>query len=804
MGGKTLLSSIPSFILEGFSAYRIASGSKHPMRWVRLLGLALVAYAWSSPTLPANDAISADEELLHSEKIGTQTSELLSFVRSQIRDADLNRQIETLIAQLASDRAAVRAEASRKLIAIGAPALASLKRAAESRDNEVKSRAEACLAEIRQGPGPHLVVAAVHVLVQRRPAEALKLLLDYAADVGDDGVEEEVLAGLAALGVRGGQVEPLLVKAASDPLPGRRAAVACVLARAGGVDQRGLVRQLLADIEPRVRRYAAHGLLGARFPRTDNPAAIADDEATLENAKLGSDAAALIEFFRKRTLRQTDVRVIDDLIKQLASDRFREREQASRKLIEFGPGALERLRPAARSSDQEVARRAELCIEIVTHHPGPALPTAALHLLARRPADEAVRVLLDYLPFADDARVEEEAVATLSILSVRLRGIDSALLDALKDGQPVRRAAAALVLGQVGDKDDCAAVRSALKDPDTRVRLRAAQGLLAARDKAALEPLIGLLTEGVVEQANQAEVLLQEVAGAAAPALAIGDGSPEARRKSQDAWLTWWRERGSKEELAGPGAIVRQLGLTLVAELIGNNAGGNRVAEIALDGKNSWELTNLQGPIDAHMLPGGRVLIAEHNGQSVTERDLKGNVKWQFKLNGNPVACQRLASGNTFIATYNAVMEVTPRGEAVYSHNPNPGIGGVLYDACKLPNGNIVCIGGRGTVVEMDTSGKKINTIQVGANGGWGGVAPLPNGRLLVAMMNPGKVVEVDRAGKIHWEAAVSNACHAVRLPNGNTLVACMNTQKVVEVNRAGKIVWEKPTAGRPFHVERR
>jgi hypothetical protein len=71
-------------------------------------------------------------------------------------------------------------------------------------------------------------------------------------------------------------------------------------------------------------------------------------------------------------------------------------------------------------------------------------------------------------------------------------------------------------------------------------------------------------------------------------------------------------------------------------------------------------------------------------------------------------------------------------------------------------------------------------------------------------MMNPGKVVEVDRTGKIHWEAAVSNACHAVRLPNGNTLVACMNTQKVVEVNRAGKIVWEKPTAGRPFHVERR
>jgi HEAT repeat protein len=775
------------------------------MRWIRLLGLALLACAWSGPPVfPANEAVSADEELLQSEKIGTQTSELLNFVRGQVRDGDLNKQIDVLIAQLASNQPALRAEAARKLVAIGAPAIPALKRTNESRNGELAARAEATLSEIRKGPGPHLVIAALHVLVQRRPPEALKLLLDYAADAGDDGVEEEVLAALVALGVHGGQVEALLLKAAADPAPGQRAAAACILARAGGVDQRGLVRQLLADQEPRVRRYAAHGLLGARSPRSDDAAVAAEDEAVLDHAKMGSDAAALVEFFRKRTLRQADLQVIDALIKQLGSDRFREREQASRKLVEFGPGALDRLRLAARSSDQEVARRAELCVEMVTQYPGAALPTAALHLLGRRPAEEAVRVVLDYLPFADDARVEEEAVATLSILSVRSPGIDSALLDALKDAQPVRRAAAALVLGQVGAKDDCAAVRTALKDADARVRLRAAQGLLAARDKAALEPLIGLLAEGTAEQANQAEVLLQEAAGSAAPALTISDGSAEARRKTHDAWLTWWRERGSKEELAGPGAVVRQLGLTLVAELIGNNAGGNRVAEIALDGKNSWELTNLQGPIDAHMLPGGRVLIAEHNGQSVTERDLKGNVKWQFKLNGNPVACQRLANGNTFIATYNAVMEVTLRGETVYNHNPNPGIGGVLYDACKLPNGNIVCIGGRGTVIEMDTSGKKVNTIQVGANGGWGGVAPLPNGRLLVAMMNPGKVVEVDRAGKIHWEAAVSNACHAVRLPNGNTLVACMNTQKVVEVNRAGKTVWEKPTAGRPFHVERR
>lgn len=567
------------------------------MRGIGLVGLALLAIAWSGrAALPANESVSPDEELLQSEKIGTQTSELIAFVRRQIGDAEQHKQIEALIGKLGSDRFAERTEASRALTSIGLPAVPYLTRAADGADSEVKTRAEACLAEINKGPGPHLLVAALHVLIQRRPSEALKLFLDYAADVADEGVREELLAGLAVLGMRGGQVEPLLLKAAADPSPSRRAAVACVLARAGGAEHRGQVRQLLADKDPLVRRFAAHGLLGPRFPRGDDAAAAADDELVLDNAKIGSDAAALAEFFRKRTLRQADLQAIGGLIKQLGSDRFLEREAASRKLVEFGPGALELLRQAARNSDQEVSRRAELCVEIITTHPGPGLPTAALRLLARRPADGAVRVVLDYLPFADDARVEEEAVATLSVLSVRSAAIDPALVDVLKDSQAVRRAAAAFVLGQVGDKEQCAAARTALKDADPRVRLRAAQGLLAARDKAALETLVGLLVEGSAEQANQAEVLLQQAAGVGAPSLPIGDGTPEARRKTHDAWLSWWRERGSKEEFSPPElAAVRQLGLTLVAELIGNNAGGNRVCDIALDGKTSWELTNLQG-----------------------------------------------------------------------------------------------------------------------------------------------------------------------------------------------------------------
>src|SRR5262249_2673810 len=159
--------------------------------------------------------------------------------------------------------------------------------------------------------------------------------------------------------------------------------------------------------------------LGSRFPRLPDVQSLAEDEAVVNKAKLGTDAAALVEFFRRRTLRDADIQQIQLLIKQLAGDRFKDREEASKRLVQFGPGGLDLLRQAAKSPDVEVSRRAEIAIETITNNPGPALPSAALRLLARRPTAEALRVVLDYVPFADDARVEEEAVTTLSILSVR-------------------------------------------------------------------------------------------------------------------------------------------------------------------------------------------------------------------------------------------------------------------------------------------------------------------------------------------------------------------------------------------------
>jgi hypothetical protein len=66
--------------------------------------------------------------------------------------------------------------------------------------------------------------------------------------------------------------------------------------------------------------------------------------------------------------------------------------------------------------------------------------------------------------------------------------------------------------------------------------------------------------------------------------------------------------------------------------------------------------------------------------------------------------------------------------------------------------------------------------------------------------------VEIDRAGKIVWEARTNNPPgHAVRLENGNTLVSMTYTRQVLEYDATGKkVVWQsKIPLTNPYCAER-
>jgi HEAT repeat protein len=750
----------------------------------------------------ADDADDADTKLLEGQGISTDTAGVLEFLRLRTpRDTDATV-LGELIRQLAGTYKE-RQEAIRVLVVRGPVSLPYLKAAIKGASLEVSRRIEQCIRKI-ESMGPEYPAAAARILARRQPPDAVSVLLQYLPQADDDWLREEVLGGLGRLLVRGGKIDPLLLADLKSPAAQRRAVAGYILGRHGDRDQRETVRRLLDDPNAEVRQHAAQGLLGKRpwLSLRDNAAG---DEALLRSNLGGFDEATLLDFLRKRTLSDGDQKRIRVWIRQMGAAAFYARADASKKLIAQGPPALSFLNEAARDTDLEIARRAFICIEEIKRGPGPALPAAALRVLARPVTGEhsptaAIQAILAYLPFADDSSVDEEAVNALCLLSVRQSGIDPLLSAALHDGSPARRAAAAYVLGRTGTADHCLAARKLLDDPEATVRFRAAQGLLFARDKQAVPVLIALLVDRNTTLVWQVEELLRGIAGDQDVVATADLGS---RDKTLKAWQDWWRSHAAHIDLARVGQ-EQHLGLITIAEY-DSPAGqvNGRVFECARDGKERWQITGVAGAMDAQVLANGHVLVAENAGRRISERDMTGAVKWEYTLQNNPVACQRLANGNTFIATYNQVMEVTPTRQVVYLHSRGPGF--YLFSARKHANGQIVCMSAQGKILVLDArTGQEIRAVQVGQQGGWCSAEMLANGRYLVATMVDGKVREIDAAGKTHWEITFPGAFRATRLPNGHTVVASMTTRKVAEFDRNGKNRWEKTCAGRPWSVRYR
>jgi hypothetical protein len=544
---------------------------------------------------------------------------------------------------------------------------------------------------------------------------------------------------------------------------------------------------------PRCRSLCLAGVGALLLVPGHGPAAEAGtaDEQVLRAARVQTDDAGLIAFFRRLSLTDAQQLRLEALLRQLGDPAFKVRSRAATEIISVGPAALPFLRRALTDHDLEIARRAQLCIEQIEQQKETGGPlSAAARLVAVRKPVGAATALLAYLPFNEDEGIEEEILSALVLLNEGAGALDPALAGALHDRLAARRSAAAFVLGRSTAAEVRAAVHPLLHDADPKVRLRAAQGLAAGRDPAAVPVLIALLDESRSGVAWRAEELLYRIAGEGAP------GGSEDRKKLHDAWQAWWCAHGRQVDLGRAEQVDQHLGLTLLSEM-----DSNKVWEAGPDGKPRWKLDRLQGPMDAQVLPGGRVLVAEYQGQRVTERNLGGKVLWAKPLPSSPIACQRLANGNTFIATHHNLLEVTRDGREVFNRPPGPGL--FLFGAQKLPNGHVICIANPGVIQELDpATGKVVKSIRLGRNfGGWCGLEVLPGGRFLVALFGAGKVLELDGTGRTVWECNVAGACHATRLPNGHTLVASMANQRLVEVDREGKAVRETSTDGRPWRV---
>ncbi len=265
-----------------------------------------------------------------------------------------------------------------------------------------------------------------------------------------------------------------------------------------------------------------------------------EDEKTLQASGLRTDTASLLEFFRNRTLSEAQRSGLAEAVKQLGSGSFAVREKASQTLACAGNAAVPLLKAAAKDSDPEVARRARECLEILESGVETERARAAARLLGRRRALDAASILLNYLPFADEA-AESDLLAALRGAAMPDGRPDQVLGEALKDPNARRRAAAAWVVGQSENLEHRTAVHPLLSDRDPVVRWRAAQGLIAGQDKKAVPALIALLTEAPLPLAAQAAELLGEIAGEQAPQRALGSSEAQ-RQECRQAWTLWWRD----------------------------------------------------------------------------------------------------------------------------------------------------------------------------------------------------------------------------------------------------------------------
>jgi hypothetical protein len=441
----------------------------------------------------------------------------------------------------------------------------------------------------------------------------------------------------------------------------------------------------------------AEGVAGQAPGPAEDP-----DRQVLQEARLPADAAGLLAYLRQRSGNDADLRQAGRLIRRLGSEDFGERQQAAKRLVAAGRGALALVRQARTDPDKEVARLARECARQIERGWDPALDLAAVRLLVRLGPEGAVPALLGHLPSVADEELEEEVWFGLDALAVRQPRSLPALEEALRDPLPARRAAAACVLGRRGNHEQRAAVRQLLTDPDPMVRLRAAQGLLGAKDKAAIPVLVALLAEPSVEVSWQAEELLHYAAGEGAPAAVVGSGTAKARAKCRKAWEEWWQGQGPKLDLAKLDQDYRRPVLLLAAT--GDEPGGDSFALCGCDGRPRWQVRGLEHPQaeSLRLLPGNRLQVieallppwAEKSRPRLTERDLDGKLLRQEELPYRRLrrldSYTRLANGNVFLADDQTAVELSPDGHEFYRRQYD--FDGVFHQPQRFSNGRVVCL----------------------------------------------------------------------------------------------------------------
>jgi len=523
--------------------------------------------------------------------------------------------------------------------------------------------------------------------------------------------------------------------------------------------------------------------IGAAFLLLAASCAYADDSPaeatrTLQDAGISTADSSLLDYFRQRTITRDDKRV-KLLLKQLGDRSFTIREESTKALIELGPMVLPTLRAARTDPDLERRKRLNSIIGEIEAQMRPALTLAAARLIAEKRPENAAKVLLDFLPSAENEHVAHELRRTLAGVAVRGGKVELVVVRAVNDAEPSRRAAAGVALAVADYREHRASVRRLLDDESSVVRAAVALQLAQLGEKASVPVLIRLFETLSRNELWLIEDMLYEWAGDKAPTIALGK-EPAERAAFVKAWLAWWDKHGDKVKLNHKPAFRDW---TLIVKL-----DEGIITELDSDDNPRFTIEKIAFSLDAQTLPGDRVLVAEYNGNRVSERARDGTVLWEQEAS-SPLVARRMPNGNTFIATKTLLFEVDREGNETFRHEPPPRQ--TFMRANRLPNGDVVYVTQDQRFIWLDHNGKTRLNLPANIHTSGGRIDVQPNGNFMLPQMYNNRVVEYDRDGKYVREFRIEQPIAAVRLANGHTLITAMEQKRAVEFDQTGKQVWE-------------
>lgn len=176
---------------------------------------------------------------------------LLSYFRQRtVSNADLAK-IQSSIKQLGADEFDDRLKAADAVEKFGPAAIGPLRAAFKTdADPEISYRSLECLGRLEKVPHSFVAAAAARALAKSKPDGTAEVLLGFLPFADDQSVTDEIGRTLAAVALKGGKADPVLVAALADPVTLRRGAAVMALVEgspAGGIP---------ADILPKIRKAA--------------------------------------------------------------------------------------------------------------------------------------------------------------------------------------------------------------------------------------------------------------------------------------------------------------------------------------------------------------------------------------------------------------------------------------------------------------------------------------------------------------------------------------------------------------------